>query len=256
MKQTTFIITNAMAGLWLATVVAMSFSVVCIPTEANKPLSALLLSHTRRHLHSSPTLLHNCFVCQHQNHVTPSIGHVQEQATKQAGNPRRFSLLASLRSRLTCLFALTSSCVRAFETSTARHAGLRRPSTVRSSLSPPPSRKHILIKTRRVPFSVFPSTYRNQETSETTEVKTDERVTVQGAGREDRKDRFTSQTGPSRQDDRCREDIRISETDRYRTGRDNRREDYRDDNRFTGIGRNQDQAHVDSRVDIDINRNT
>ncbi|KAK4502267.1 hypothetical protein PRZ48_005692 [Zasmidium cellare] len=95
-----------------------------------------------------------------------------------------------------------------------------------------------------VPFSVFPSTYKNQE--ETTEVKTDERVTVEGAGREDRRERYTSQAGPSsRRDDRYREDIRISEQDRYRSGRDDR---------YQGIGRNQEQDRVDTRVEVDVDR--
>ena len=69
----------------------------------------------------------------------------------------------------------------------------------------------------RVPFSVFPSTYRNEQASETTEVKTDERITVEkGAERERVRDRYTQQ-GPSQRDDRyTREDIRITEKDRRR----------------------------------------
>ncbi|KXT01346.1 hypothetical protein AC578_6640, partial [Pseudocercospora eumusae] len=110
-----------------------------------------------------------------------------------------------------------------------------------------------------VPFSVFPSTYKNEQTSETTEVETDERVTVglQGAGREDRQDRYTSQARPSRRDDRYREDIRITEEDRYRRGdrRDRRdREDIRitEDRQYTGPGRHAEA--VDSRVEVDIDR--
>nr|POF07099.1 woronin body major protein [Quercus suber] len=70
-----------------------------------------------------------------------------------------------------------------------------------------------------VPFSVFPSAYKNeQKSSETTEVKTEERVTVQDAGREGRSEHITQQ-GPSRRDDRfTREDIRITEHDRFRPG--------------------------------------
>ena len=69
----------------------------------------------------------------------------------------------------------------------------------------------------RVPFSVFPSTYRNEQASETTEVKTDERITVEeGAERERVRDRYTQQ-GPSQREDRyTREDIRITEKDRRR----------------------------------------
>lgn len=112
----------------------------------------------------------------------------------------------------------------------------------------------------RVPFSVFPSSYRNQESSETTEVKTDERITVQGAGREDRRERYNSQAGPSRRDDRTyREDVRITEEDRYRRGgrrAEDIREDIRirEDDRFTGVGRHQDQDRVDTRVEVDVDR--
>ncbi|KAI5362468.1 putative ribosomal protein L2, domain 2 [Septoria linicola] len=100
----------------------------------------------------------------------------------------------------------------------------------------------------RVPFSVFPSTYRNEKASET-EVKTDERITVQGAGREDRQDR---PQGPSRRDDRYREDIRITEEDRYRRG--GRREDIRvHEEHFSGPGRHQD---TNVNVDVDIHRDS
>lgn len=79
-------------------------------------------------------------------------------------------------------------------------------------------------------MAVFPSAYKNQQaTAETTEVKTDERISVQDAGRTQ---------GPSRRDDRDRynrEDIRVTEEDRYRpTGRVRREEDvrvYEDDRR-------------------------
>ncbi|KAK5109879.1 hypothetical protein LTR62_006486 [Meristemomyces frigidus] len=69
-----------------------------------------------------------------------------------------------------------------------------------------------------VPFSVFPSSYKNQEASaQTTEVKSEERITVQDAGREGRYQ--PSQAIPSRRDDRyTREDVRITEEDRYRQG--------------------------------------
>ncbi|KAF2716390.1 hypothetical protein K431DRAFT_316583 [Polychaeton citri CBS 116435] len=49
-----------------------------------------------------------------------------------------------------------------------------------------------------VPFSVFPSTYRNAETSETTEVQTEEQVTVQGAGREEDDNSSTTSSTSSR----------------------------------------------------------
>ncbi|KAL9531960.1 Woronin body major protein [Sphaerulina musiva] len=97
-----------------------------------------------------------------------------------------------------------------------------------------------------VPFSVFPSTYRNEKTS-TTEVQVDERITVQGAGREDRHDR---PQGPSRRDDRYREDIRITEEDRYRRG--GRSEDIRIyEQQYSGAGRPH-QSNVN--VDVDIHR--
>lgn len=99
-----------------------------------------------------------------------------------------------------------------------------------------------------VPFSVFPSSYRNQKTSET-EVTTDERLTVEGAGREDRHDRYSQQQPTSRRDDRYREDIRITEEDRYRKGV---RSDRNEEGQYTGVGRN--HANVDTRVEIDIDR--
>nr|POF22285.1 woronin body major protein [Quercus suber] len=90
----------------------------------------------------------------------------------------------------------------------ARNAGFRRqsPNALADHLS-------------RVPFSVFPSAYKNeQQSSETTEVKTEERVTVQDAGREGRSERITQQ-GPSRRDEHfTREDIRVTEQDRFRPG--------------------------------------
>lgn len=45
-------------------------------------------------------------------------------------------------------------------------------------------------------------------------------MTVQGAEREGRRDKYTSQQGPSRRDDRYREEVRIEERerDRYRPG--------------------------------------
>jgi len=73
-----------------------------------------------------------------------------------------------------------------------------------------------------IPFSVFPSSYKTEQTAETTEVKTKERITVQDAGREGR-DQFSQ--APSRRDDRyTRQDIRITEEDRYRqdSGRNER----------------------------------
>ncbi|CAK4030354.1 Woronin body major [Lecanosticta acicola] len=142
----------------------------------------------------------------------------------------------------------------------------------------PPTKTHALLSAlappeapaigplQEVPFSVFPSSYRNQEVSESSEVKTDERVTVQGAGREDRRERFTSQAGPSRRDGRTyREDVRITEQDRYRrAGRERREEDFREDirddirvrndERYIGAGRHQEQDRVDTRVDVEVDR--
>lgn len=113
-----------------------------------------------------------------------------------------------------------------------------------------------ILMMRRVPFSVFPSSYRNEQTSETTEVKTDERVTVkEGAEREEYRRRFPNQA-PPRQDDRyTREDIRTTEQDRYRErpGRVRREEDvrvYEDDRRDTRI----EDDRRDTRVEIDRNR--
>ncbi|GIZ45690.1 hypothetical protein CKM354_000884700 [Cercospora kikuchii] len=97
-----------------------------------------------------------------------------------------------------------------------------------------------------VPFSVFPSTYRNEKTSET-EVTTDEQITVQGAGREDRPER---QSTTSRRDDRYREDIRITEEERYRKG--DKREGLRiHEEHFSGPGRHHD---TNVNVDVDIHR--
>ncbi|KAK3615146.1 hypothetical protein LTR56_026769 [Elasticomyces elasticus] len=88
---------------------------------------------------------------------------------------------------------------------------------------------------------VFPSAYKNEQTAETTEVKTEERVTVQDAGREGRDARSQA---PSRREDRFtqREDIRITEEDRHRPHQQDtrvRREEnvrvYDDDRRDTRI---------------------
>jgi hypothetical protein len=84
-----------------------------------------------------------------------------------------------------------------------------------------------------VPFSVFPSAYKNKEASETTEVKTEERVTVQGAGRDDR-------PSPERI---TREEIRITEKDRYRPAKEEIR--VYENEQYTGVGRNQDRIEVD-----------
>ena len=77
---------------------------------------------------------------------------------------------------------------------------------------------------RSVPFSVFPSAYKNEQ-QETVEVKTEEQVTVQDAGREGQR----PQKATSRQDNRyTREDIRITEEDRRRPqGRVRREEEIR-----------------------------
>ena len=97
-----------------------------------------------------------------------------------------------------------------------------------------------------VPFSVFPSTYRNEETSETTEVKTDERITVEGAGRDRKRDRYSNQA--DRDDRYSREDIRITEEERRRPGRVTREEDIRisEDDRYAD--------RRDTRVEIDRER--
>lgn len=92
----------------------------------------------------------------------------------------------------------------------------------------------------RVSFSVFPSSYRNEQTTDT-EVTKDTKVTFEGAGREDNHN--YSQTQTSRRDDRYRRedvDIRVQ-------GREKRPE-YRGDNN------NYYSNRVDSRVDIDIER--
>ncbi|KYG45464.1 hypothetical protein M433DRAFT_254681 [Acidomyces richmondensis BFW] len=101
-----------------------------------------------------------------------------------------------------------------------------------------------------VPFSVFPSTYKNEQaTAEVTQVKSDERISVQGAGREEFREDRRYQQGPSRRDDRyTREDIRISETDRYRPGRVRREENIRitEDDRYTD--------RRDTRIEVDRER--
>jgi hypothetical protein len=92
-----------------------------------------------------------------------------------------------------------------------------------------------------VPFSVFPSAYKNKETSETTEVKTEERITVQGAGRDDR-------PLPERIN---REEIRITEKERYRPAKEEIR--VYENERYTGVGRNQDRIEVDVQTTNNVN---
>nr|OQO23851.1 hypothetical protein B0A51_08250 [Rachicladosporium sp. CCFEE 5018] len=113
------------------------------------------------------------------------------------------------------------------------------------------SKKPWLRPTVWLPFSVFPSSYKNQEETQTTEVKSDERVTVQGAGREstEQKSRFFQST-PAKREHRYREDINITEEDRYRPGstRVRREEDvhiYENDRRGD---------RVEKRVDIERER--
>ncbi|KAK0911800.1 hypothetical protein LTR02_003200 [Friedmanniomyces endolithicus] len=102
-----------------------------------------------------------------------------------------------------------------------------------------------------IPFSVFPSSYKTEQTAETTEVKTKERITVQDAGREGR-DQFSQ--APSRRDDRyTRQDIRITEEDRYRqdSGR-NERVRREEDIRVREEDRPRDRR--DTRVEVDRER--
>ncbi|KAK4914273.1 hypothetical protein LTR49_017516 [Elasticomyces elasticus] len=114
-----------------------------------------------------------------------------------------------------------------------------------------------------IPFSVFPSAYKNEQTAETTEVKTEERVTVQDAGREGRDARSQA---PSRREDRFtqREDIRITEEDRHRPHQQDtrvRREEnvrvYDDDRRDTRIEVDRErnyrepyQRYTDAQLDV------
>jgi len=100
------------------------------------------------------------------------------------------------------------------------------------------------------------------------QVKTDERVTAQAAGREDRLEQPAPQAGPPRREERItREDIRIEHDDRYRLRPEAQfradggyREDVRikDESRFSGPGRFQDTVQVqdrrDSRVEIEVER--
>lgn len=109
-----------------------------------------------------------------------------------------------------------------------------------------------------VPFSVFPSAYKNTEKTE--EVKTEEHITVQGAGREGQQPPPQQPSGPSRHEERFREDIRITEDDRRRPARVSREEDirvYENDRRQDRFQDRRDDrfdSRVDSRVDIDIQR--
>ncbi|KAK3074970.1 hypothetical protein LTR53_002139 [Teratosphaeriaceae sp. CCFEE 6253] len=100
-----------------------------------------------------------------------------------------------------------------------------------------------------IPFSVFPSAYKNEQATATTEVKTEEKLTVQDAGREGRDARSQA---PSRRDDRyTRQDIRTTEEDRYRQGtnrneRVRREEDvrvYADDRRDTRVEIDREQTY-------------
>ena len=125
----------------------------------------------------------------------------------------------------------------------------------------------------RIPFSVFPSAYKNEKTSDTTEVKTEEHITVQGAGREEQQQPQPQQSGPSRHEERIREDIRITtteedrrrparvsreeeiriyENDRRDTRREDRFEERREDRFDTRTENRFDNQRFDSRVDVDI----
>ncbi|KAK3676954.1 hypothetical protein LTR78_003159 [Recurvomyces mirabilis] len=105
-----------------------------------------------------------------------------------------------------------------------------------------------------VPFSVFPSSYKNEQASaETTEVKSEERITVQDAGREGRYQQ--SQAIPSRRDDNnryTREDVRITEEDRYRREPDRRRVRIEEDVRVHEDDRFRDRR--DTRIEVDRER--
>ncbi|KAG9804055.1 hypothetical protein KCU68_g22421, partial [Aureobasidium melanogenum] len=74
-----------------------------------------------------------------------------------------------------------------------------------------------------IPFSVFPSTYRSDTVTKSTEIKVEEQVNLSSShgGREGHETRYTSsQAPPSR---RFEEDIRVTEKDSYR--RPGRREE-------------------------------
>ncbi|KAG9804053.1 hypothetical protein KCU68_g22422, partial [Aureobasidium melanogenum] len=67
-----------------------------------------------------------------------------------------------------------------------------------------------------IPFSVFPSTYRSDTVTKSTEIKVEEQVNLSSShgGREGHETRYTSsQAPPSR---RFEEEIRVTEKDSYR----------------------------------------
>ncbi|KAG9554310.1 hypothetical protein KCU97_g19054, partial [Aureobasidium melanogenum] len=114
-----------------------------------------------------------------------------------------------------------------------------------------------------IPFSVFPSTYRSDTVTKSTEIKVKEQVNLSSShgGREGHETRYTSsQAPPSR---RFEEDIRVTEKDSYR--RPGRREEnihiYEEErtsrpNRQTKISIEQDryrepyQRYVDAQIDV------
>ncbi|WPH05105.1 woronin body major protein [Acrodontium crateriforme] len=107
-----------------------------------------------------------------------------------------------------------------------------------------------------VPFSVFPSAYKNTEQSTETEIKTEESFTVQDAGREGRHQQPPAPPLPSRREDRfIREDIRVTEEDRYRPSpsRVRREQDihiYEDDRRESRYTKPY-QRYSDAQLDVD-----
>lgn len=69
-----------------------------------------------------------------------------------------------------------------------------------------------------MPFSVFPSTYKNDTTATQTDVKVDEKIKLSTSGREGNESRFESYSrreGP-RKDSRYEENVKVYEEDRYR----------------------------------------
>ncbi|KAK6007096.1 hypothetical protein QM012_006104 [Aureobasidium pullulans] len=113
-----------------------------------------------------------------------------------------------------------------------------------------------------IPFSVFPSTYRSDTVTKSTEIKVEEQVNLPSShgGREGHETRYTSsQAPPSR---RYEEEIRVTEKDSYRPG--HREEDihiYEEErtsrpNRQTKISIEQDryrepyQRYVDAQIDV------
>lgn len=87
---------------------------------------------------------------------------------------------------------------------------------------PAPIAPHPSVSHRSPSIAVFPSSYRSDTVTESTEVKVDEQVNLSTSrvGREGHETRYSSsQASVPRRNRRYEEDVRIYEEDKYRPGR-------------------------------------